>query len=329
MPIKTRAAARLDRPRCYGLHAMARRPYVASGRFPDGAMPKLAALSVGAGLGTGLVEGFASQWLSLLLVYPALVGFAAGGVAAAVCLRQRIRNPALAIAIAAVGALLGEGAVHAMQYQHARSVLVEAIENSPDGQALAQSGQIGEAVDSVLAGDAHDLPFVGYLKLAAQNGITITSSHGSSSSGPTLTGVGVYTLWALNLALALGIAIAIARAQAVAPYCEGCDDWYTRSEVIGAGDGSSAKVKELVQRLEAGQLAEAVRELGKTDGKTAATVQLKGCARCVTHEPVLLAYAISAMNTNKRRERVVFSSLVTPQEAQLLRGAQVPAAKSP
>jgi hypothetical protein len=59
---------------------MARRRYVPSGKSDSGALPRIVIATLVAGVIGGLVLGFVSQWLSLLLIFPAVLGVAIGGV---------------------------------------------------------------------------------------------------------------------------------------------------------------------------------------------------------------------------------------------------------
>jgi hypothetical protein len=166
---------------------------------------------------------------------------------------------------------------------------------------------------------------LGYLQNAAKAGVTITRSHGSSSHNPTLTGLGVYILWLLELLLACGIAAYIGWNQARTPFCESCEAWYDKGTALAAGAGDRKALKATKQRLDAGQLAEAVRELGSSDGKTASVLLFKGCSKgCALHDPMLELKSIAGLNTSKRQEATVYRSLVTQSEAQAMR-AQLPA----
>jgi len=228
----------------------------------------------------------------------------------------------LAMLAAAVGALCAEGAVHGMKYRAARAAIGEFMEGDPRAADLIKAVGLSGAVDVALSGEEGVLPFVGYLQMAAENGVTITSSHGSSSGNkPTLTGTGVYSLWAANFLIALLVAVFIARGQAVEPFCESCNEWYDLTERIGVGAGSGAPWKATRQRFEAGQYAEGLRELGDSDGKSVAVVLMRSCGKCNTHEPLLQLKCIAAANTNKPQEKIVFSTLVAASEAQALRPA--------
>ena len=272
---------------------MAKRPYVPSGKSDPGALPLVLAAAVGGGLAAGIIEGFVSQWLSLLLIYPAILGAVAGGAASAAIGAKRVRMPLAAMAIALVAGLIGETAVHYMKFRHVKAII-------PDSDVLS---------------------FPQYLQLAAEAGVSITRAGHSEGSSPTLTGEAVFALWGVNFLIVCGIAMYVARSRARAPFCEQCNAWYTTSDAIAVGAGDKAALKATRQRLENGQLADAMRELGSTNGKTASVVLLKGCTKCNAHEPLLELHSVAGVNTSKKQEKTVYTSLITQSEAQAIRAA--------
>jgi hypothetical protein len=175
---------------------------------------------------------------------------------------------------------------------------------------------VSAAVDAAFAGDTGDMPIVGYIKLAAANGITIT--HLGSSSGPPLTGTWAYGLWILEFMLAGGLAAWLPASQARDPFCEPCNSWYKKEEVVGAGAGDADRVKATIARLKSGRFTQASSELGKSDGVTSSTLVLRGCEKCSEHEPVLELRRTSGAG-RKRETKKMFSALLTQREAEELR----------
>lgn len=299
---------------------MARRPYVASGKSGPAGVPLMAAVALGGALAVGVLEGLLSGFINLLVIFPALVGGAAGGGAAWAIGSRKVRKPMTAVAVAALAACVGYGATHYVAYRSARSEISERVATEPSLAEVVQQNGVDATVDAVLTSRGAVLPFIGFLDLAAENGITISKAGSSSSSKPTVTGMGVWILWSLEMLIAVICAVFIAYGRAAAPFCEGCDTWYDRTETLAVG-AAGEKLKETKGRFEAGQLAEALRDLGQSDGKSATVVLLQGCGSCNAHEPLAQLKVIAALNTNKPQEKIVFSSLVTPTEAAAMRAA--------
>ncbi|MBS1148903.1 MAG: hypothetical protein H6Q89_601 [Myxococcaceae bacterium] len=308
---------------------MARRAYVPSGKSDPGALPRLAVAAALAAVLGGLVLGFVSQWLSLLLIYPAALGAVIGGVGVSRVKSRHVRQP-LAVALIGLGAgLLGETSLHLVKYARFRSELATMLNNNPGAAAYVEANGLDAAVDAALTEESATPPILGYLELAARNGVTITKAgHSSSSSKPTLTGVGVYALWVINFLIVCGIAVGMLVSEARKPFCEGCVGWYDATHPLAFGAGDSPTVKQAVLRLEGSQYAEAARNLGASDGKSATRLTLLGCAKCNAHEPLIELTRITGLKGNKPHEKKVFVSLISPSEAAQLRAATRPAPAS-
>ena len=305
---------------------MARRAYVPSGKSDPGALPPIAIATLVAGILTGLALGFVSQWLSLLIIYPAALGAIIGGVGTTQIKSRHVRQPLAVAFIGLVAGLVGETTLHLTKYWTTRSQIASAIQNDRTADAYVSQNGMPAAVDSVLKGDSA-APFLGYLALAAKNGITITKAgHSSSSSSPTLTGIGVYTLWLINFLIVCGAAIFMLVSEARKPFCEGCVAWYDSTRPIANGAGDTATVKQTVLRLESSQYAEAARSLGTSDGKSATTLTLLGCSKCNAHDPLLELTRMTGLNTKKRQLKRAFATLISPSEAAQLRESVTPKA---
>jgi|GEM_PF-3184933 len=302
---------------------MARRPYVASGNADPGALPVIAVLVIVTALVAGAVLGFVSQWLSLLLIFPLILGLVVGGVGAAQVKSRNMRMPMAMLGLALLGGVIAEGTLHLVKYWNVRRQIASDLESDPRAAAFLAENGTRQAVDDVLSGEDRLPPLLGYLEGAAKNGITITKAghSSSSSSGPTLTGLGVYILWLVNLLIVCGVAAAMMVSQARKPFCEHCTQWYERNEPIAHGAGDVASMKQARLKLEGQQLAEAARSLGTSDGKSSSVLALVGCSKCNAHEPLIQLTQITGLKGNKPQTHVVYASLISPSEAAALREA--------
>lgn len=300
---------------------MDRRPYVPSGKSDSGALLVVLGATLGAAVLAGLLEGFVSQWFSLLLIFPLALGLAVGGVGHAFVTSRRVRNP---LAVALIGVAMGltaQALVHVVDYERARSTVAAAIERDPAAAPFVQEHGIDASVDAAFAGEDGKEPFLGYLAIAAAHGITITHAGGGSSSGPTLTGLGAYALWLVELAVAAGVGAWMMASQAREPFCEPCNAWYATEEIVAAGAGEPKRAKATAQRLESGRLVDAVSELGESDGKSLSMLVLRGCSKCKGHEPLLELRRVTGIG-KKQETKKVFATLLSQSEAEELRAAR-------
>jgi hypothetical protein len=180
-----------------------------------------------AGIAAGAVEGFVDEWFSLLVFFPMLIGLAAGGAAMWMIGRKRLRAPMRAAGAAVLGAALGYTAMHVVDYERFRSRV--AADVAADVAATADAGGVSpdEAIDDSLVAETGHGGFVGYMYLAAQQGIAITSAGHSHGSDMTFSGMAAWGLWLAELLLAAGVAGAMGYKRAGHPFCEPCDAWFT------------------------------------------------------------------------------------------------------
>jgi hypothetical protein len=82
--------------------AMSLRRHVASGRGGPRAIAAVLGAALAAGVAVGIVEGLLDGWFSLLVLFPLLIGGAAGGLAAWGVARFRLRAPVVALLLGAV-----------------------------------------------------------------------------------------------------------------------------------------------------------------------------------------------------------------------------------
>jgi hypothetical protein len=304
---------------------MARRAYVPSGKSDPGALVRIGIFTLVAGLLTGLFLGFVSQWLSLLIIFPVVLGGVIGGIGASQVKSRHVRQPFAVALIGLATGILGEATVHLMKYEHVRSELAKDFAVDPVVAGFVEDKGLDAVVDASLSLGQGLPPLIGYLQLAAQNGITITKAGHSSSSSPTLTGVGVYALWLANFLLVCGMAAWLMASEARKPFCESCVAWYDQTHVVGFGSGDSATVKQAVLHLDLGQHEEAVRSLGTSDAKSASRVTMLSCSKCNAHEPLLELTRVTGLKGNKPQEKKMFVSLISASEAAALREATKPA----
>ena len=267
---------------------MAKRAYEASGRSDDGAIPVLLVAAIGSGIAAGVIEGYVSQWLSLVILFPLLIGLAAGGVAAWLIRAKNVRAPGLALVIGSVGGVCGALAVLVVRY-----LLVRA--------------EVGE-----------ELGFFEWYEMAAEVGTTL-SRHGSG--GAAITGIGYHLFTAVNVLISAGVGGWTARAAANEPFCEHCKHWYDADEVIFSSSGEKDAIKQTTTWLENGEMARAILESPSETDKRALLFQVNRCATCQTSDPILALKQL--IKGKKQQVNDKWKSVITPDQlAEMQKAAQ-------
>jgi hypothetical protein len=281
-----------------------------SGRSAPGALPALAAVCVAAGVGAGFVEGVISAWISLLFVFPALIGLAVSYAANAWVTRGRIRAPMVVALVAFVGGATGQVAVHGTEYFRFRNELAAAFASNPDVAGLT--------VDEFLQAEVGRSGFLAYLDLVASDGIAI-GKPGRFSSAPGLRDGGVWGLWAFELVIAGIVAAGLSVARTYDPYCDRCDRWYDRKLQIATGAPEKVAWKPLVDAAESdADWAPALAKLGAPKPKAASFVSLAGCSTCREHRPVLVVDVVAGLGGDKATQKEYARVSLSPERADAL-----------
>lgn len=296
---------------------MPARAYQPSGLSASGAIPRLVVICLLAAVAGGAVEGLISRWISLLLLFPLLLGGIVGFAASRVIASSHVRAPWVAALIAGVAGLGAQLAVHAVQYVEFRYEL---------GQQLAAvqpgvDGAVGSLVDQVLQQETGQAGFGGYLQFRAKLGTEIKKA--GQSSGIKLEGTAFWVLFAVNFLLAGGIAASSAFTRANAPYCEPCQRWYEKHEHVASGSADKSAVAGTLRALDAGVVTEVPAVFGAAKPDGVAVLQLLRCAGCSDHEPQLSLTVITGP-AKKQKTKNAYKSMLRPDEARSLLGAFKP-----
>jgi hypothetical protein len=248
------------------------RRYVATGRGGAGAALTVLGASLAGGVITGAIEAVVDRWFSLLVLFPLIIGGVAGGLAAWMIGRHRLRAPMLALVLGAAGGAAGYITVHAINYVQFRSELTAGDAGSAD--------QIADQIDELLVQSTGHAGFRGYLELAAQQGVSI-KRMGASDKGIALSGIGAWILWLAELAFAAGMAGFIAHGRANEPFCEECEVWFGLTQRIATGGvGTSGARTELISALQNGDFARAAAVLVVPPAKSTFLLKSTACPRC-------------------------------------------------
>lgn len=291
---------------------MRKRAYRPSGLSGSGALPVLFAAALGAGLLIGALEGLVARYLiSLFILFPALIGLVAGGVAAWRIGKDKVRAPVAGALAALLGALAGQVTTHVAAYLFFRGEVAEALrkDGAPEPEA---------AVDEVLTREAGRDGFLGFLDLTARSGITLKRG---GNKGANVSGLGAWLLWTAELLLAMGIAGWMAFDRARQPFCERCKLWYLAPVPLAAGSPRKEAWRTALTAVERGDPAGAAQALGQPEPKARSLVRLARCPQCDTHEPVLSLAVVTGTHTKKPQTSVKHETLLRAEEAKGLEAA--------
>jgi hypothetical protein len=147
------------------------------------------------------------------------MGFATGSVLGFAVKKGKIRSPITALGLGLLGGLVTYGALMYGQYMNFQQQT--ATMKNVDTRLQEMTGSSG---------------FVGFLKISAKEGITISRR---SSSGFTIKDNFVYLLWLIELGVVGFLAASIPFAAAKEPFNEDANEWYREIKLIGSATEES------------------------------------------------------------------------------------------
>ncbi len=200
-----------------------------------------------------------------VLIFPLVAGSIAGGLLARGVYTAKIRSPLLAGIVGLLCGVLMFGVYHAASYYvgfltDMRASYVENVGEEPT------DAEFTRALDALLEDEVGDTGILGYLKLTAREGFSITrSSVTSSSSGIDLQGDVVWIYWGVEILLAGLFAAFIAGRAAGEPFNEDSNEWY--GPLVAFASSPKNSRKDLINALKDGNFQQAGNLLTTQDIK--------------------------------------------------------------
>ncbi len=192
----------------------------------------------------------------LILIFPMFAGGIAGGLLARGVYSAKVRSPILAGLVGLICGILMYGVYHVASYYVGfrgdfRSAYVE------DTKKTLSDSDLDRILNATLQKEVGDTGIMGYLKLTAKEGITITStsSYASTSKGETLKDNLVWVYYGVEILLAGLFAAFIAGRAAGEPFDEDAGEWYGPPLLFASTDKKSRK--DLVNALKDGNFQQA------------------------------------------------------------------------
>ncbi len=240
--------------------------YRASNHVSFGGFLLLLVLAVVAGAALGGILFAVDYYIHfyLVLMFPILAGAIAGGLLARGVYSAKVRSPFVAFIVGLVCGVLIFAVYHVASYYvgfrgDVRAIYVENAGEEPTDAELT------EFIDFVLEDEVNDTGFVGYLKLIAKDGFSITRTASSSSSGIDLQGNAVFIYWGVEILIVALFAAFMAARAAGEPFNEDANEWYGPA-LFYATTNAKAR-KELLNALKDGSFQQAGAMLTTQDIK--------------------------------------------------------------
>lgn len=237
------------------------------------------------GAALGFVAHWVSQYIYLILLFPALIGLALGFVGQRMVRTGHVRNPLIGGLAGLLGGVLAMGMMHYFDYETFKKE-VEALQ--PEIRALAQMTPQQRAQvlrEDLTVKQRQELEmvlkavkvasFFQYMDLEAQRGVELKKT-GSSVGGINLGYWGSYTYWIIEVLIVAGITLAMVKEACRQPYCTGCDQWKTLRLLGYFGSGPAM----VAAAIRSGDL-NSIREMTPTSNPTDLRLTAAACTSCM------------------------------------------------
>jgi hypothetical protein len=297
--------------------------YKADGGFAMSGLVPFFGISAVAGIATGYLAGFISQWFYLVLLFPILIGGVVGAVGGWAIKIGKVRVPWLC---GLAGFLVGTLACYSMylceynryeaQLEQVPELFREIARNLDKFQA--QRDELPKELQEFIAELAKDEDarralavngFADYMDLQARNGVEIgRATDVNKKGGMNLGYTGSYIYWGAELLIVACISFAIMKTSAAKPFCIHCDNWKTE-ESFGRLAGEQPSITEA---LETGQLS--ALEAG-VPTPTGLTLSIHACAQCGAESTIDVGLTLTEINKKGESSTTQLLLVTYPGEA--------------
>jgi len=267
------------------------------------------------GIVIGGVTSFIGRFIYLILVFPALMGLAAGLILKSIVVSQKIRSPLVVVAAGVFSAILIFASMHYFDYLKFRSDGAREIQ----AQVVAEYGEpaadedVEAYIDYILVEETGFPGFPGFFLLEAREGVSISEvGPASGSRSPLNLGMFTWVYWLVELVFIGGAAIGTAYGKSKEMFCEHCDAWVPEGDHIGGLQPEAIdRAVELIKRRDFAGLAQLLRI-----DTTLPSVEFytRTCRTCTTFPFYLTAFVISPGRQGQTQSKQLMVQTLTSSE---------------
>jgi len=219
-------------------------------KAPLGSVALLFVAVLVAGVVVGGLASLVGRFIYLIIIFPVVMGMAAGFVIDKIVVTGKIRSIFVVVAAGIFAAVLIYGSMHTFDYFQFRSDAKKEIQK----EVVAQYGQpapeanVQAFIDEYLVKETGSPGLIGFILLEAKEGVSISHATSGSGSGINL-GAFTWVYWLIELGIIGWMAVSIPIKSARNLFCEHCDAWVAPGVHIGGVKPEAFKqTAELIQK---------------------------------------------------------------------------------
>ena len=287
------------------------RTYQPSNIAPSQGVAILAISSLVSGVAIGGATAFISKFIYFIVLFPIGMGFATGAAMGLAVKKGKIRNPITALGLGVLGGLVTYGSLMYGQYMNFQQETEKIMEREYN---VTDKNQAKEQINNFLQQETGSSGFVGFVKMSAKEGITISRRSSSFQIKDNFA----YLLWLIELGIVGFLAASIPFKSANEPFNEEGNEWYGEKQWVGSATEESKD--DLIRLLNMDDMSGAAALLSsQTDLPTPRIdVYSQSCAGVPFSDSVITVSYVST-NAKKQLERKdLLTGLVSESQRSLL-----------
>ncbi|MFM7602719.1 MAG: hypothetical protein ACKO7R_16235 [Pseudanabaena sp.] len=287
------------------------RTYQPSNIAPSQGVAILAISSLVSGAAIGGATAFISKFIYFIVLFPIAMGFVSGAAMGFAVKKGKIRNPITALGLGILGGLVTYGSLMYGQYINFQNEVETTLERKYN---VTDKNQANEQINNLLQQETGSSGFVGFVKMSAKEGITI-SRRGSSFE---IKDNFAYLLWLIELGIVGFLAASIPFKSANEPFNEQANEWYGEKQWVGSATEESKE--ELIRLLNMDDISGAAALLSsQTDLPTPRIDVYSQSSAGVAFSDSVITVSYISTNAKKQQEsKDLLTGLVSESQRSLL-----------
>lgn len=294
--------------------------YQPSNIAPSQGVVILAISSLVSGAAIGGATAFIGKFIYLIVLFPIGMGFATGAVMGLAVKKGKVRNPVTALGFGILGGLATYGALVYGQYINFQQETEKIMQTE---YGVTDKRQISEQVNVFLQQETGSSGIVGFVKMSAQEGITI-SRRGTSFK---IKDNFAYLLWLVELGIVGFLAASMPFKSANEPYNEEAQEWYGKKQRIGSTTQESKD--ELIRLLNMDDMAGAAALLSSNSDLPTPRIDVysQSSDNAPLSDSVITVSYVSTNAKKQEESKDILTGLVSETQRSLL-VSQIPTTAS-
>jgi hypothetical protein len=275
-------------------------------------------------LGVGIIAGLAvgglyfaiSRVFEAFIIFPLLAGFITGAITGTQITATKARNVRIALLCGFIaGVICYSTKIVAEAYGVRSEIIAKAVPDLMRDEGMTQAQATSFAESHLTPLKTMQLYFEFYGVTIGSTSDTSSSSSGSESSDPAITGVGFWVLCGIECLLVAGCSAGTCMGAANASYCESCSMWRKTENVTKKHSTQGQLLVDLARKQDWAS-AKAMPTAGVISDKAYSVMSAIYCPTCKSG-------LVQVRTVGRGGNKKMFTSELTPESMAALRGIPI------